>query len=93
MEKRGFVRSFALWGGVVCLLAFALLLLSGCGGGGGAQYFVSGKVMDALSGNPIEGATVKIYQAPKGRVTAGALLLGEGKPKETGVIRYQYPFR
>jgi hypothetical protein len=84
MEKRGTVRSFALWGGTVCLLALVLFLLSGCGGGGGTQYFVSGKVVDAISGNPIEGATIKIYQAPKGRVIAGALLLGEDKTKSDG---------
>jgi hypothetical protein len=39
------------------------------------------------SGNPIEGATVKIYQAPKGRVIAGALLLGEDKTKSDGSYR------
>jgi hypothetical protein len=77
-------KLFALWGGMVWLSVLILVQLSGCGGGGRAQYFVSGKVMDALSGNPIAGATVKIYQASKGRVTAGALLLGEGKTESDG---------
>jgi len=77
-------KLFALWGGMVWLSVLILVQLSGCGGGGRAQYFVSGKVMDALSGNPIEGATVKIYQASKGRVIAGALLLGEGKTESDG---------
>ncbi|MGB9797369.1 MAG: hypothetical protein ACPLSK_02000, partial [bacterium] len=88
--KKKFVRLLALWGGVVCLVSILLVVLPGCGGGGGAEtYYITGVVQDAQTGQPIDGAKIQLYQAPSKRVIAGALLLGEAITKDGG--KYSIP--
>lgn len=88
-------KAFALWCGALSLTIFLTTFLPGCGGGGGTvTRIVSGVLTDAVTGQPIDGATVELYQAPaKGRnnsrVMAGAMLLGKDTTHDGG--KYSIP--
>ncbi|MBC7326793.1 hypothetical protein H5T87_01590 [bacterium] len=88
-------EKFALWGSVLAVVLFLTVFLPGCGGGGGGggavTRVVSGVLTDAVTGQPIDGAVVELYQAPKnaGRVIAGAILLGQDTTHDGG--KYSIP--
>ncbi|MGC8844194.1 MAG: hypothetical protein ACP5QS_09655, partial [bacterium] len=71
-------------------MSILLIVLPGCGGGGGAEtYYITGVVQDAQTGQPIDGAKIQLYQAPSKRVIAGLALLGEAITKDGG--KYSMP--
>ncbi len=77
-------RSFALWGSVLAIGLLLSTLLPGCGGGGGAvTRIVSGVLRDAVTGQPIDGATVKLYQVTKGGSRL-LIFLGQDTTKNGG---------